>query len=492
MNKWERELAALELRGEREVLVKMRGHYEAALERVNAKIEALSERDDLPGIRQRRYQESIAEQIGSAMDELRSGAHGTLEAYLRDSYERGFVGSLYNLQKQGIPLAFPIDEASMARAVRTTAEGVKLSERVYSNVGRLQKQVVAEITRGFADAESATAVARRIAEKTEIAEGIKRNVAGRVSQAFRRSMTIARTEKGRVASQSALDAMRKAKGQGADVVKQWDSTLDGRTRPDHARADGQIRELDEPFSVGGSKGLAPRMMGSAAQDVNCRCACLQRSRAALEMPEEAEYTKWDGVNQCFVDLSDAESYADFERRHASLVAGLSVEIDEMTPCLRRLSDGEIVQTSFERVSPKRGEYAGWEFDWSKPEREGNDVFALLADGDDRVQGLLAMRDWPESQAVYVSLVESAPFNNAHNPAIAGKEYSGVGAHLFAEAVKKSYELGYNGFIVFDAKSTLFEHYRKELGAVRMGGSQRMYVDETGAKILYERYYGQKP
>lgn len=318
VNRWERELARLELEGERAVLEEMRRHYEAALSRVNEKIEALAERDDLPGIRQRRFQEELAEQIGGALDDLRGGAHATLEEYLVQSYEQGFAGALYSLQKQGVPLVFPIDQRAAARAASMTAGDVKLSKRVYADVGKLQGQVIAEITRGFADAESATRIAGRISAETDIEAGIKRNVALRASQAFRRSMTIARTEKGRVRSQAGLEAMRKAKGAGADVVKQWDSTLDGRTRPDHVAADGQIRELEEPFSVGGCRGLAPHLMGRPEQDVNCRCTVLQRARRAFEI--EDAYTKWDGVSQCYADLSDSKSYAEFMRRYTTVVA----------------------------------------------------------------------------------------------------------------------------------------------------------------------------
>lgn len=313
MNKYEKELAALELKGEAAVLKEMQGHYEKALARVNEKIAALAERDDLSGIRQRNFQVSLAEQIGGSLDELRSGAYTTLEGYLAESYADGFIGSLYNLQKQDIPLAFPLDQEAMARAVSVTAGDVKLSKRVYDDVGKLQKQVISEITRGFADASHVTQIAESMAFDTDIAAEIKRNVGGRADQALRRSMTIARTEKGRVLSDSRLDAMRKAKAAGADIVKQWDSTLDGRTRSEHVNADGQIRELEEPFVVGGRKGMAPHKFGIAAQDVNCRCACLQRARAALEWDDK--YTKWDGAGQCYVDLSDAENYETFKTEY---------------------------------------------------------------------------------------------------------------------------------------------------------------------------------
>ena len=46
-----------------------------------------------------------------------------------------------------------------------------------------------------------------------------------------------------------MDAAKKVKDKGANIVKQWDATLDSRTRPHHTMLDGQIRELDEPFEV---------------------------------------------------------------------------------------------------------------------------------------------------------------------------------------------------------------------------------------------------
>lgn len=101
--------------------------------------------------------------------------------------------------------------------------------------------------------------------------------------------------------------------------------------------------------------------------------------------------------------------------------------------------------------------------------------------------MLAYRE-TDYQSVYVALVEAAPHNNKHNTTVEGKEYNGVGAHLFAEAVKKSYELGYNGFVDFTAKNNLVDYCKKLLGAQQID-RQHMYIDERAAAKLYERYYG---
>lgn len=77
------------------------------------------------------------------------------------------------------------------------------------------------------------------------------------------AMRIARTEGHRVNQQGFLDAGTEAKKKGADIVKQWDATLDSVTRPWHQEADGQIREWDDFFEVGGEKMKAPSIGGSA-------------------------------------------------------------------------------------------------------------------------------------------------------------------------------------------------------------------------------------
>lgn len=126
-----------------------------------------------------------------------------------------------------------------------------------------------------------------------------------------------------------MDAQCKAKAKGADVVKQWDASLGGRTRDAHREADGQIRELDEDFEVGGERMQAPEIGGSAANVCNCRCALLQRARWALEN----DYTKWSP--DAPVEISDAgttqlvkieaKDYESFKKAYNGLAAKISGE-----------------------------------------------------------------------------------------------------------------------------------------------------------------------
>lgn len=53
---------------------------------------------------------------------------------------------------------------------------------------------------------------------------------------------------------------------------EWLATNDDRTRDDHADADGQVRDINEPFDVGGEKLMYPGdSAGSAENTIQCRC-----------------------------------------------------------------------------------------------------------------------------------------------------------------------------------------------------------------------------
>lgn len=168
---------------------------------------------------------------------------------------------------------------------------------------------------------------------------------------------------------------------------------------------------------------------------------------------------------------------------------INIEVDEFTPCLKRLRDSKIVDTMFKVGTPSTTQLKNWEFDWSVEESKGFKVSQLYAKGDKRIQGLIATKPRKDMLAIEIDIVESAPFNNPHNKSFKKKEYAGIGGHLFAEAVRQSYEEGFDGFVVFKAKSNLIKYYEKELGAILFNPKDRMMcIDERGAKILYEKYF----
>lgn len=181
---------------------------------------------------------------------------------------------------QGVPIIAPIDQAAAVKAILTDS---KVSNGLYNRLGvdvaKLKKSITQEISRGIASGLAYRDIARNI-----------RNVSG---APLSRAKTIARTEGHRIQQTSTRDAQHAARARGADVLKQWDAALDGRTRDSHRMVDGEIKELDEKFSNGLMFPGDPS--GSAAEVVNCRCTSDTRARWALDedelqtLKERAEY-----------------------------------------------------------------------------------------------------------------------------------------------------------------------------------------------------------
>ena len=98
---------------------------------------------------------------------------------------------------------------------------------------------------------------------------------------------------------------------------------------------------------------------------------------------------------------------------------------------------------------------------------------------------MAIEEDGRNSAFHLSLAESAPHNLG-----TGKQYEGVGGHLFAIAVQKSIDAGYGGFIYFEAKNMeLVKHYEEKFGAALVGMPHQysMVIDEEAAARLVKAY-----
>lgn len=280
MNKAQKEVQQTQLNDEKKVIKLLELVYEQAKKDCEQKIRELSARTDLENLQsiiyQKEYQQIMVDQIESILYDLHEGQFTTIADYLQQSYINGYVGMYYDLHLSGIPLVVPINQDQVVKAVRTDS---KLSSGLYTklgeDVGYLKRSIRAELSRGIASGSTWNEMALRIAK----------GMNSPFRKAYNNAIRIARTEGHRIQNEAALDGQHEAKKKGADIVKQWDATLDSRTRPEHREADGQIMELDEPFDVGGEKMQAPGVGGSAKNVCNCRCCLLQRAKWALDDDE---------------------------------------------------------------------------------------------------------------------------------------------------------------------------------------------------------------
>lgn len=118
-------------------------------------------------------------------------------------------------------------------------------------------------------------ITRQLAEGVVNGESIP-DLAARIRTVFadataNRATTIARTE-----TISGFNGASQlfATEAGADVVagQEWIATQDGRTREDHAIADGQVVNIGDPFDVGGEMLAYPGDPGGSPENtIQCRC-----------------------------------------------------------------------------------------------------------------------------------------------------------------------------------------------------------------------------
>ena len=153
---------------------------------------------------------------------------------------------------------------------------------------------------------------------------------------------------------------------------------------------------------------------------------------------------------------------------------IDIIIDTLTNCLVRTETGEECDTEYRLVARTITKQdalelkaRGWKFDWSLPHQNGYEVYELLLENDDEVQGMIALKHIRDQYYTHVDIVEAAPFNVGHTGM-----YKGVGNE---------------GYVQFTAKTDLVEHYIKMLNAKCIDW-HTLYIDTYGAIALIKKYF----
>lgn len=341
MNKWEKEVQQSLLDSEEAAIKELEKQYARALKDINDKVKSFQADIDLldqalsqeglddatkallqsqkrSKVYQQNYQKALKGQVSGVLDKLHGDNYATIDKYLKSCYETGYIGTMYDIAKQGVPIIAPIDQAAAVKAILTDS---KIVEGYYNHLGvnydKLKKTITQEISRGIASGLPYSDIARNI-----------NNVS---SSGLYNAKRIARTEGHRIQQTSSRDAQYAAKKKGCDVVKQWDASLDGRTRDSHARVDGEIRELDEKFSNGLMFPGDPS--GSAAEVINCRCTSNTRAKWALDdgelqtLKERAEY----------FGLDKTKNFEEYKEKYLTAADKVAAQKPDVSATTQKLS-----------------------------------------------------------------------------------------------------------------------------------------------------------
>lgn len=172
---------------------------------------------------------------------------------------------------------------------------------------------------------------------------------------------------------------------------------------------------------------------------------------------------------------------------------ITFQIDELTPCLKEVSTGEIYDTEVVQIKRKSflskfNKKTGWYVNWGKFP-EGTEVYALVLKGTMDIQGLVAIQYDQDSQAVCVLWGCTSPENNIWQ--YGKKRFAGVGGHLFSIASDLSVKAGFDGFVIADAMDKeLYEYYIREFGAMPLPpihNPYRFMISDTMSNRLREVY-----
>lgn len=345
MNKWEKQVQRSLLKDEQRILRILELMYRDVLREVQDRMlvyynRVIVDPADAAAVYQLRYQQALAQQLSDILDGFEDKNYTSIQSYLEDCYTNGYVGAMYDIHRQGIPVVTPIQQENVVRAITTDSKiSVPMYTRLGNNIAQLKTAIAAEVTRGIASGTS----------WHDTAAGISRQ--GQVS-AYN-AMRIARTEGHRIACEAQMDGCRDARDAGADVVKQWSAAHDERTREHHRQLDGQLRELDEPFEVAGIRVQYPGSFGRPEEDIHCRCALLQRARWALSEEELAQLRSTKAAQA----LAEIEDFSEFKGKYLELAGqnGISEDIsaDDSTEKSDKTVDNSvesgIIETEGQRI-----------------------------------------------------------------------------------------------------------------------------------------------
>ena len=302
MNSRQKQVQMSLLKNEKAVIKQLEQSYKDAIADIDKYILPLLARKDTENLQsiiyQIKYQEAIKKELESYLKVLHSKNFNTVDEYLKECYEQAHIGTLFDLQGQGIPLILPLDQEQMISAITLNS---KLSAPLYNalgyNVDALKLDVLREISRGIAQGLSYQEMARNLKNVTNVD--------------YNKTLRIAKTEGHRIQQEATYNVQKRAIAKGAKVVKQWDSTLDGKTRPTHRALDGQTVGVDEYFkSESGYKALYPGDFGVPSEDCNCRCCLLQRAEWALS---DEEFTKMNGETNELQHFESIDDYNKFKK-----------------------------------------------------------------------------------------------------------------------------------------------------------------------------------
>ncbi len=200
-------------------------------------------------------------ELNKTLKELYSDDSKILNKQLTSIYKSSYYRTAYAIEKevQARLSYMPLDVARIKAAIQNPIPfGKTMRQILGDNLNAAISKINQEITRALIRGQS----------YGKMAVAINETLGGDL----KKSILVAQTEAHRIHNAARLESSQHAEDVGVKTVKVWVSTLDEKTRDTHRTLDGQEADKNGNFhSSSGAIGPAPGHMGTAAEDINCRC-----------------------------------------------------------------------------------------------------------------------------------------------------------------------------------------------------------------------------
>lgn len=285
----------------REIYEQALSEHQAELRRVMARYESAQDPAEAMKLAYRRAElESVIDGLSDGLAKAGTAAAALTDSRLAEAaaISRNIAAwQLDNMSGFRVARFLAHDTASLAATGIATYHG-KFDLKAWQGVAdkRKARQIIKKsIMRGLLTGEHPSKMATRM-------EGLF--TGDTPLSPYKRAVRIAQTEAHSIMNQAAFETMKAADAGGLKMKKRWDATLDGSTRKDHRKVDGETVDLDEAFS----NGLMKPGDGGPADRINCRCALvnvldgftpdanLRRDNVTGKSIPYMTYAEWEAAN----------------------------------------------------------------------------------------------------------------------------------------------------------------------------------------------------
>ena len=222
----------------------------------------------------------MADELAQDLTKVDKKALSMTNGFLPDAYALNHNYATYEVEKRfGINSSYTLySRETVERLLRDDPNMLPKRKVDVAKDKRWNKQHInSAITQGVLQGDDLRSISKRLRSVTDMDKTAAiRNA---------RTMMTGAQNSGRI------DAMKRMRGIGVNVKKEWIATLDHHTRASHGRLDGEIVDIDKKFSNGCMYPGDPN--GLPAEVYNCRCTV---GYNFPEYPDE-DVPRYDNENQ---------------------------------------------------------------------------------------------------------------------------------------------------------------------------------------------------